>query len=64
MDNEDVWREKLITLRTPEAELEEFKHMISELLALASSSPTNKKRRRENELMSAAFDAHPLLLLF
>ena len=63
MDNEDVWREKLITLRTPEAELEEFKHMISELLALASSS-TNKKRRRENELMSAAFDAHPLLLLF
>ena len=63
MDNEDVWREKLITLRTPEAELEEFKHMIGELLALASSS-TNKKRRRENELMSAAFDAHPLLLLF
>jgi hypothetical protein len=63
VDNEDVWREKLITLRTPEAELEEFKHMISELLALASSS-TNKKRRRENELMSTAFDAHPLLLLF
>jgi hypothetical protein len=37
--------------------------MIAELLV---SSSTNKKRgeERERELMSAAFDAHPLLLLF
>ncbi len=42
----------------------ETKSSLMRRLASSLFDELKKKKRREKELMSAAFDAHPLLLLF